>query len=145
MDSGRKERNQRTRPLDTRDTRRQVSRRTKEVAGSAVVVLCLVAVYILGQTITTATLPSISDAVPQEREEFAAAALKFAHICVDWPLIGCLYVKYHITDVVSLEGGELRAELGVYSIYRLRIATFIVYGHVGEGIYGCTHVDYVEQ
>ena len=116
----------------------------KAAAKSIAVALCAVVLYYLGHTITMVTLPSISNQVPEGQEGFAATALKTAHTCVDWPLIKPLIVKYQIADVVPFETGELRAELAVYSVYRLRITTFIVFGRVGRGPYRCAHIDIVE-
>ena len=97
--------------------------------------------YYLGHLITTMTLASVSDTVSEEYHDFTVEALTMATPCIDWPLLKPFFVKYHIANVIPLEGNELRAELRAYSIYRLRLATYHVYGNTQEGAYRCAHID----
>ena len=105
--------------------------------------LLVIVAYGLGYQVTMLTLPSISPGISSEHARFAEAALSQAGPCFDWPLAKPFTVKYQIARVLPVAQNELRAELRVFSVYRLRIATIIVNGHRDTGdVYGCTHSDY---
>ena len=73
--------------------------------------------YYLGHLITTMTLASVSDTVSEEYHDFTVEALTMATPCIDWPPLKPFFVKYHIANVIPLEGNELRGR--VESLFHL--------------------------